>query len=315
MQERVNWVRAAVKVVRHYRHGQWNGFTTPFRYIEIWNEPDNQQFWPKPHTAVEYFQLYAETARALKQAFPDVLVGGPGLTPAGALAPQGNRWTRDFLTFVKQNNAPLDFFSWHLYSNHPNDWGTAARFYRGELDALGFRTTTMHVTEWNTEIRQVGDTSAEAIALRTGGKGAAILTAAWIAMQENGITVATIYRGPDPALDARTFYGIFYADGKPKRSALAFALWAKLAAHPQRLALTYTPHPNFWALAGQNAAGEIALLLANPTPTPIRYSVTAHRAVMLWQVNAASDQVQSLVPTSTTIELGEYTTQLVMLKK
>lgn len=74
--ERANWVNAAVNVVRHYRQGQWNGFNTPFRYVEIWNEPDNQQFWPHPHHALEYFQLYMETALALKHAFPDLLIGG-----------------------------------------------------------------------------------------------------------------------------------------------------------------------------------------------------------------------------------------------
>ena len=77
-QERANWVRAAVEVVRHYREGQWDGFTTPFRYVEIWNEPDNQQFWPRPHDSQEYFQLYVETAQALKQAFSDACGAGYG---------------------------------------------------------------------------------------------------------------------------------------------------------------------------------------------------------------------------------------------
>ena len=117
--ERTNWVRAAVEVVRHYRQGQWNGFTTPFRYVEIWNEPDNQQFWPKPRNAQEYLQLYVETARTLKQAFSDLQVGGPWLTQMGFLTPQGKAWVHDFLVYVKGHNAPLDFFSWHLYSNDP----------------------------------------------------------------------------------------------------------------------------------------------------------------------------------------------------
>ncbi|MDZ7271428.1 MAG: hypothetical protein ONB17_07415, partial [candidate division KSB1 bacterium] len=47
-QERANWAQAAVEVVRHYREGKWNGYATPFRYVEIWNEPDLQQFWPPP---------------------------------------------------------------------------------------------------------------------------------------------------------------------------------------------------------------------------------------------------------------------------
>ncbi|MBI5304634.1 MAG: hypothetical protein HY868_21050 [Chloroflexi bacterium] len=316
-QERANWVKAAVAVIRHYREGKWNGFTTQFRYVEIWNEPDNQQFWSKPRTAQEYFQLYDETARALKQTFPDLIVGAPGLTPAGALAPQGKKWTQDFLDYVRQKNAPLDFFSWHMYSNDPNDWANAAQFYRRELDARGFTKTAQHVTEWNTQTKSDAMKGAEATALRTSGQGAAILTAAWIAMQQNGVAVATFYRGPDPALDAPTFYGMFYADGKPKRIALAFSLWTKLADHPQRVNVSAAPNTSLWMLAGKNDAGESALLIANPTAAATTYSIAGaeNRATTIWQVNDASAQVQSLASPGAVIEIGGNTMQLVILKK
>lgn len=315
--ERANWVNAAVEVVRHYRQGQWSGFSTPFRYVEIWNEPDNQKFWPRPHHALEYFQLYVETALALKHAFPDLLVGGPGVTQLGAFTPQGNKWVHDFLRYVKENNAPLDFFSWHLYSNDPQDWARAAEFYRQELDGLGFQATQMHVTEWNTDIRLAGDQSPEAFALRVGGKGAAILTAAWIAMQENGIAEGAFYRGPDPALDAPTFYGMFFANGQPKRVALAFSLWAQLATHPQQLSLSGTPDGTLWALAGQNQAGEIALLLANPTNRPATYMLSGLDVarLTLLQVNDANEQIQTRMVSGEVIEIGANTVQLVIIAK
>ncbi len=312
-QELANWARAAVEVVRHYRQGKWNGFTTAFRYVEIWNEPDLAQFWPRPHTPREYFQLYVETARALKQAFPDLRIGGPGLTQAGVMTPQGKKWLHDFLLYVKQNNAALDFLSWHMYSNNPADWANAAQFYRGELDALGLSATALHVTEWNTDIRPVGDKSAEALALRTGGKGAAILTAAWIALQENQVEAAAFYRGPDPDLNAPEFYGLFYADGRPKRAALAFSLWARMAAHPQRLKLTTTPQTALWALAGQDAAGETALLLANPYDEAIRYAVTGApaRQLALRQVSDADETVRAWTADGNVAEIGGHTVQLV----
>ncbi len=310
-QERANWARAAVEIVRHYRQSQWNGFTTPFRYVEIGNEPDSEQFWPRPHTPREYYELYVETAYALKQAFPDLQVGGPGLTPAGAFAPQGKKWLHDFLTFVRQKNAPLDFFSWHLYSNNPADWATAAQFYRSELDATGFQATAMHVTEWNTDIRTTGDRSAEAFALRTGGKGASILTAAWMAMQEDGVSVATFYRGPDPDMDAPTFYGLFYADGRPKRSALAFSLWAQLAAYPRQLHISASRPTALWVLAGQNEAGKAALLIANPTEAAVCYAVAGveeHQLTLL-QVNDADDRLQSLTASGNAVEISGYSVQ------
>jgi len=313
--ERANWVRAAVEVVRHYRQGQWNGFTTPFRYVEIWNEPDSQQFWPKPHTPHEYYALYAETAKALKSAFPDLQVGGPGITPVGFHTPSGKSWCGNFLLYVKQHNAPLDFFSWHLYSNNPAEYAEATRFYRALLDEHGFRATALHVTEWNTDTRLLQDMSSEALALRTGAKGAAILTAAWIAMQDNGITVAAIYRGPDPDMQMPTFYGIFYADGQPKRSALAFALWSRLAAHPHRVDLSVTPAPTpLWALAGQNDGGEVAILLANPTPIPVHYVVKGleGRRLMVYDVNKGTDRVRSRNVTGSALDIGGEAVQLIV---
>ncbi len=314
-QERANWVRAAVEVVRHYRQGQWNGFSTPFRYVEIWNEPDNRQFWPLPHTPLEYYQLYVETAQALRDTFPDLLIGGPGITPAGALSVEGNQWIHDFLAYVKAHNAPLDFLSWHLYSNDPQEWVSSARFYRQELDSIGFLETQMHVTEWNTDIRMVGDQSAEAFALRTGGKGAAILTAAWIAMQQEGVTESTFYRGPDPDMDAPTFYGMFYADGQPKRVALAFSLWAEMVAHPQRLSVSDSPEGTLWLLAGRDQVGETAVLIANPNDTAVKYTITGAevKQLTLLQVNDASEEIQTPEMTGKVIEIAGHTVQLIII--
>jgi len=330
--ERANWAKAAVQVVRHYRERSGWGvkYASVLRYVEIWNEPDQQQFWPKPRTPQEYFQLYEETTRALKQAFPDLIVGGPGISPAGALAPQGKKWTRDFLDYARQKNAPLDFFSWHMYSNDPNDWANAAKFYRGELDARGFKTTMMHVTEWNTAVKPEIMQSAEASALRTGGEGAAILTAAWIAMQDHGVEVSTFYRGPDPAMNAPTFYGLFYANGNPKQIAFAFLLWSKMADYPKRLSVTAAPNTSLWMLAGQADYGGIGLLIANPVDTPIRYSIAGAEnfKTSVRQIGDARDpaqspppslplneQIQSFTPTGNVIEIGAHTVQLVILTK
>jgi hypothetical protein len=309
-------VHAATEGVRHYRQGQWGGSIAPFRYVEIWNEPDNQHFWPKPHTRVECFQLYVETALALKRTFPDQQIGGPGLTQAGFSTPQGKQWLHDFLVYVKQNHAPLDFFSWHLYSNDPDEWAAAAQFYRGQLDALGLQATTMHVTEWNTDIRDLGK-SAEALALRTGGKGASILTAAWIAMQRNDIAVSTFYRGSDPSMDAVEFYGLFYADGKPKRVALAFSLWAQLVAHPQQLEVSTIPETALWILAGEDDSGEVALLVANPTDTPVRYALTGVEGaqLILHQVSDADELVRVVTMDGNSAEIGSYAVQLVTVAK
>jgi xylan 1,4-beta-xylosidase len=316
--ERSNWTRAAVEVLRHYRTGKWGGFNTDFSYVEIWNEPDNQQFWPRPRTPLEYFQLYAEAATAIKQQFPGLNVGGPGLTPAGALIPQGKKWTQDFLEFARQKSAPLDFFSWHMYSNVPAQYSEAAKYYRAALDARGFSQTRLHITEWNTEIKRGSDNNAESIALRTGGTGAAILSAAWIELQQNEVEVSTFYRGPDPDIKAATFYGIFYADGNPKRMALAFSLWSKMVLYPQRLAISSSPGLSLWLLAGRNDAGKVALLVANTGDESIKTGIGfADRRqinkISLSQVNDASNQVQTISLTNPVFETGANTVQFLIM--
>jgi hypothetical protein len=313
--ERSNWVKAAIEVLRHYRTGRWNGFNTSFRYVEIWNEPDNQQFWSKPHTPLEYFQLYHEAAVAIKQQFPGVMVGGPAVTQAAAMTPQGKKWTQDFLDFVRQKNAPLDFFSWHMYSNSPQEYAEAANFYRSLLDARGFTQTTIHITEWNTDIKRGADDSPEALALRTGSRGAAILTAAWIELQHNDVEVSTIYRGPDPDIKAPTFYGLFYADGRPKRSALAFSLWSKMTLYPQQVSISAPSYPSLWMLAGQNDAGNVALIIANTGDKPVSVGISFAdqrriNKISLYRVSDASDEIQTSTLNSPIFELDAYSVQL-----
>ncbi len=318
--ERSNWVKAGIEVIRHYRTGRWNGFITPFRYVEIWNEPDNAQFWPRPHTPLEYFQLYSDTALAIKSQFPDLKVGGPGVTPAGSLTPQGRKWVQDFLAFVKQSGAPLDFFSWHMYSNEPRQYAEAAAFYRSALDNRGFSGTVKHITEWNTEIKRSQESSADALALRTGAKGAAILSACWIELQrQNDLEVSTFYRGPDPDIKAPTFYGLFYADGRPKSIASAFSLWSRMASYTQRLDTQMPQSSPLYVLSGRNGAGQTALLIVNPgseTITPlINFSDGRQiKQVSLYRVSGSNQQVQTVSSAGTVLEIVPESVQLLIIE-
>ncbi len=261
-----NWVRAAVEVVRHYRVMAARA-GVPLRYVEVWNEPDNRHFWDD--TLEAFFDLFASTVVALKAEFPDLKVGGPGFLPSGALTSQGQNYVRDFLAYMNLHAVPLDFLSWHLYASDPKAFAQAADFYRQVLDSYGYPEAESHISEWNTPVRQSRDPGAPD--LRYTARGAAILSAAWIELQMHRVDVSAFYRGPDPALDAPRSSGMFYADGRPKPIARAFALWAELARHPQRLMLSLPPDTGLWVLAGRNATGEVVILVANPTDQTLTY--------------------------------------------
>ncbi len=352
----------------------------PVRYVEIWNEPDNRQFWqdsPKRFT-----ELYIEAARAVRKAYPDIRIGGPALTPAGALTPRGNAFAEEFLREVKAAGAPLDVLTWHMYSNDPVQFADAARFYREAAEKAGFGDLEQHVTEWNTSFRAEGDTRGQGGQARNGGggpqaggqrtggapngqrpprppggrapganggreggggdrfggnagegagdtrrmihdrevrigaAGAALSTAAWIAMQQGGVDQAHFYRGPDPEVYPSSFFGMFYADGSAKPAGVAALLWKAMMDHPTARSLGGAGTGPLWALAGQSADGEVALLLANSTENPLSWSlggVTAS-SVRVSRLRAPAKTVEETGATELGGTLDPWEVALVLLK-
>ncbi len=74
--------------------------------FEVWNEPDLVGGFFSG-TQQDYFQLYAVTARALKQVNPNLQVGGPSTSAC--------KWIDAFMAYCAQNDVPLDFVSTHHY--------------------------------------------------------------------------------------------------------------------------------------------------------------------------------------------------------
>ncbi|MFQ6102431.1 MAG: glycosyl hydrolase [Anaerolineae bacterium] len=310
-----NWTQAAVEVVRHYDEiSRQAGI--PLRYVEIWNEPNFEQFWDA--TPREFYELFARTAVALKAEFPHLMVGGPGLvSPGDSLTPEGEPYTQHFLDYLQQQDTPLDFLSWHVYSSNAATYAQLAAFYRQQLDAHGYTGAESHITEWNTAMQGEDETDE----VRNTARSASLMTAAWIALQEEGVAASTFYRGNELSGNM----GLFYPDGRAKPIALAFSLWAEMAAHPQRLGVTAADGGSatgsgqaLWALAGQDERGEVALLIANPTDTAISWQarLAGHDlagGATLHQVSPAGDEMQTLALETPAAEIGAYTVQLVIV--
>ena len=173
------WARICEHIVRHYNEGWADGYHYGIEYWEIWNEPENHfpgenQMWTG--SADQYYELYGETARRLKDCFGDsIKVGGYAATGFYyALAhpsrfgldtePRiGERYTHPkeeyrmnfflgFLDYVRSNALPLDFFSYHSYVD-VEDTALMVRFARMTLDRYGFTQTTTMLNEWNNSAR------------------------------------------------------------------------------------------------------------------------------------------------------------------
>lgn len=106
-------------------------------YHEVWNEPNFDWFFTGGPQ--DYFAIYANTARAIKAADADAKVGGPAVSLPD--------WYQSFADFVKAQDLPLDFFSFHNYGEHAHDWITLASGILAK-DARWQRTEA-HLDEYN----------------------------------------------------------------------------------------------------------------------------------------------------------------------
>jgi xylan 1,4-beta-xylosidase len=127
--------------------------------VEVWNEPNQEHFW-QDASKENYFRLYEASVKAIKAVDERIRVGGP------AICGGSDHWIEDFLSFVRERELPLDFFSRHLYAGLPPTLRSPELFYqnlvdpsvpvselrsvRERIDKAGFPGLELHITEFNT---------------------------------------------------------------------------------------------------------------------------------------------------------------------
>ncbi len=151
------WARICEHIIRHYNEGWADGFHYNIRYWEIWNEPENPPMWSG--TREQFFDLYRAASRHLKATFPQLKIGGYGNCGFYSVTRRGDAttpffdgvldWHNEFLQMVKEEQLPLDFLSWHLYSADIKELLAHADFARRSLDEAGLTATESHLNEWN----------------------------------------------------------------------------------------------------------------------------------------------------------------------
>ena len=167
-----NLVDAMVLIVGHYSNAtRW---ALPVTHVEVWNEPNEPGFWqpwPKacragPCNSTDnmtahwplFEQLFSEAARAIKANFPHVKVGGPGLgissyctpDPATNRSRTGGQGVdiKPFIDKLVAEQVPLDFLSFHRYSNDAAIIKQCGMAIRGMMPP----EWELHVTEWNLDV-------------------------------------------------------------------------------------------------------------------------------------------------------------------
>jgi xylan 1,4-beta-xylosidase len=226
-------------IVMHYNQGWASGFTYGIKYFEIWNEPDFRPFWAG--TPDQYHDLYKTIALAIKATDSTALVGGPAISTFNDKT--GLRAT--FLQYLKDNKVPLDFYSFHKYTNKsqdPMDFAREAQSYRADLDKYGFTSTQIVNSEYESSLE--GD-------VMLGGEAghAAFLADALIYMQNGPVDKATSY---------------MTIGSTPTKESLAFGAISKLNATPSRLCGQGGDDNGFGVIAGlSKSSPELHVVIAN----------------------------------------------------
>ncbi len=160
------WARICAHIVAHYVEGWANGFTYTdnFKYLEVWNEADLQEYWPAPdfpEGRKKFIEFYEVTAKYLKNRFPTLRVGCCGWATVyryAKPAPEEEKLYAEynaryeffhlFLKNVKEKNVPLDFFGWHVYSANSRAMWERCAVIRDLLAEFGMEKTQLINTEW-----------------------------------------------------------------------------------------------------------------------------------------------------------------------
>ncbi len=179
------WAIICEHIIAHYNEGWADGFNMDIEYWEIWNEPNSVGMWLG--TSEEFNDLYVIASKHLKERFPYIKIGGPAFCNLDEVST--NVWVRPFLQKLKEENAPLDFFSWHGYTLEIDYIIDKLQFSRNLLDEYGFDNTENILNEWN----YAKDFTVEEYKQLLSIKGAAFTSAYMTVCQEGSLDMLMYY--------------------------------------------------------------------------------------------------------------------------
>ncbi len=282
------WARICEHIIRHYNEGWAGGYHFGITYWEIWNEPDDcykestAAMWKG--TPEEFYRLYSITAKHLKSCFGDsIKVGGYGHCGVYEYKKDSRlegiegedtyiydftmSFMHAFLKYQRETNAPVDFFSWHVYDNCHESTRTDftvirehADYVRRILDHYGYTNTEHHLNEWNlfTDKKHRDSTIASAKTL-----------AFMLMMQNTSAQVMCFY---DSGLGYSDYRSLISADsGYPYRAYHAFMMFDSLYKL-KNIADVQCSSDRVFAVAAADGRKAV-LVISNPTEQDVNISL------------------------------------------
>jgi xylan 1,4-beta-xylosidase len=230
------WVSICLHIIRHYNEGWADGFHYNITYWEIWNEPDINIFWTG--TPREYYDLYKATANAIKSYDPDLKVGGPCLA-------YKLDFLDGFLDYCSTFNVPLDFVSWHFYSNNPYEAYLRSEAVENIMETYGYSSLESVLTEWNIWVPATASGWDRWYGLRYSPGLAAFTASALIYLQDTSTDIANYYRG-----DSWNWGGLFDSSGESGKAFYAFKAFKMLLDTQDRVYCSGSDKDGYGTIAG-----------------------------------------------------------------
>jgi hypothetical protein len=265
------WAKICLNIAKHYNEGWANGFNMNIEYWEVWNEPDQLSenrredvMWSG--TPEQYYDLYVTTGKLFKKEMPYVNIGG--YAGCGFLEAKRYDYFINFLEYVKKNESPLDFYSWHIYTSNLEDIKKNADLVRDGLNRFGFKDTKSILDEWNYAIGisdffgavfdgEGSQARYEFFSESSSEVGTAFTAAALIEMLDLDIDIANFYCG-DPT---NMFCTIFDRYGRPSKQFYAFDAFNQVRQSGDRIRIDCgIPEIKAFAAASE---GKISIMLVN----------------------------------------------------
>ena len=152
------WQAVISAMVRHYNVEKKYGI----QYWEVGNEPDIGGGGGAPYlfTPESYIVYYGKTVEAVRRADPAAKVGGPAIARSFSTAPSpahpsgvaASPLLPAFLKACSEKKLPLDFVSWHRYSDDPEEFRKTIHYVKGLLKQYNLSCETT-LNEWNIGLR------------------------------------------------------------------------------------------------------------------------------------------------------------------
>lgn len=264
----LRWARICAGIIRHYNEGWAGGFRYGIEYWEIWNEPENPPMWTG--TREQYFELYRVTSNFLRSAFPAIRIGGYASCGFYAINRPGQSdfyksfvdYFDAFLQYITapETAAPLDFFSWHLYTTDPREIVLHGEFVAKKLHEYGLRETENIFNEWNS----LDLTVPHKFDVLKEMPGAGFVAAAFCLMQHAPIDKAMYY----DALPSREYCGLYYFPSKNlTRTYYAFKAFNELFVLGTAVECACREADELYACAATDRGGKGAALIVNRLAT------------------------------------------------